>query len=514
MSTREALDKAIARAAEANPNNNVKWNPAYNAFAEHLGVQTGVVGKLLTEERQLGNRIREMAVANPRYIVLSTVVGGRNDVSLSKLKKELSEATLPAARCALIVGYDRTSGALNPLELQVYVWDSVVEELCRLYPELTPVSITREESAEHSTPGTSAVGASGGAARPVTLVPMVIDERIRRAIRFSILTNPAVLLVGPPGAGKTTLLMEVIDEIRADPSAFGFETPLPEPMKVTPEESWSARELIGGMTIAEDERLRFREGYVLRAIRQDRWLVLDEANRADLDKIFGALLTWLSDQEVVLGPASTDAEAPSVRLGWSSGSSSVVDTVTETHEDREGNEQTVEVPVRYQAGREWRLLGTYNALDAQRVFRFGQALGCRFLRVPIPPIAPNVFVTAAEPLLVKLPIGGREAVAGLYQAHFESEETQLGPALFMRIPEYVLAGLEAVGSATIEDGAETSHDDYVNQLVAEAYLVNIGAFLARYPEASLAELGERVVAGDALPEVEWKWVLELSRHLG
>ena len=41
----------------------------------------------------------------------------------------------------------------------------------------------------------------------------------------------------------------------------------------------------------------------------------------------------------------------------------------------------------YAAGSEWRVLGTYNAVDAQRVFRMGQALSRRFKHVPVPPVS-------------------------------------------------------------------------------------------------------------------------------
>lgn len=514
MTTRGNLDEAIRHAGSVARNDRSKWDAAYEVFADELGVTTGVIGKLLTQEKQLGNRIvKEMSEVNPRYIILSIVAGGDDEVRLSRVQETLTKAKLPAARCTLIVEYNENTGKVTPLELQVYQPDEVTAKLAETFG-LTAVAVNRAESASDDSGGMH--GVVGGATKPIVLVPMVIDDRIRRAIRLSILTTTAVLLVGPPGTGKTTLLFDAIDEIRANPEGFGFEHPIGEPIPITPDESWTARELIGGMTIAEDETLKFREGFVLRAIREDRWLVLDEANRADLDKIFGALLTWLSDQTVDLGPVSTEADAPGVQLAWATGPASNIVTTKRSYEDEGGDVIEEDVPTRYEAGGEWRLLGTYNALDAQRVFRFGQALGRRFVRVPIPPLAPDDFVVAAEPLLVKLPVGIREAVAGLYEAHFAEEETQLGPALFMRIPDYVQAGLAVVddeGEGWDDDDGGGS-DSYGRELLAEAYLVNAGAFLARYDEVTLDALGDRIGMIGALSEAEWQWVRDLSRHLG
>ncbi|HSR94638.1 MAG TPA: AAA family ATPase [Solirubrobacterales bacterium] len=513
MINRDALDEVIAHAGEVARNDRSKWDPTYQLFEEQLGVRSGVIGKLLTQEKQLGNRIvKEMSEVNPRYVILSIVVDPDEEVRLSRVQETLAKAKLPAARCALIVEYDVGDHTVTPVELQVFQPDTVSDELGDVYG-LIPVSVTRPESTPEAGPGT-ATGGSGGLTKPIALVPMVVDDRIRRAIRFSISTTSAVLLVGPPGTGKTALLMEVIDEIQAEPSRFGFDGAIGEPMIVTPEESWTAREIIGGITIAENDSLRFRDGHLLRAIRGDRWLVLDEANRADLDKIFGVMLTWLSDQEVDLGPVSTAPDAPSVCLGWSPEAASRVETIVE-NSDSDGGGDGVEVPIRYLAGHDWRLLGTYNALDAQRVFRFGQALGRRFLRVPVPPIDPYLFAEAAQPLLVKLNADARRAVTDLYAAHYEAEETQLGPALFMRIPDYVIVGLDAVSSGSQGDGeVPIAAAEYAKELLSEAYLVNVGAFLARYDESSLEQLGERIVKSGALSEPEWKWVLKLSRHLG
>lgn len=528
---RSTLDAAILAAVHAHRQNARKWQQLYDTFDNELGLDVGVAGKLLTEEKQLSNRLqKELIRENPHYIVLCSLEG----VRLEMVREHLAGANLPAARCALLVTYDELRDAVVPVELQVYQRDVHVSALAAAYPELTPIGVDREETDSKGTPGAS-TGASGGHAKPITVVPMVIDDRIRRAIRLAVLTTSAVLLVGPPGTGKTALLRELLDELRADPGAFGFSADIDEPIWVTPEESWGTRELVGGETVAEDQQLRFREGHVLRAIRENRWLVLDEANRADMDRIFGGLLTWLSNQEVELGTASTAANAPTVMLGWTDAAVSETQHLDELEasDEEHGSE-----PIRYLAGRQWRLLGTYNALDAQRVFRFGHALGRRFVRVPVPPLTPDAFVVAANPLLVKLPADLRKRLPQLYVAHYAEEGTRLGPALFMRVPDYVEAGLlnangeedgedveaeeldETVAAledpAEEEDAAEVAAPPagYGVKLLAEAYLLNAGAFLARYEPDELDRLGERIVKNAALPATEWKWVQRMSQHLG
>ena len=108
-----------------------------------------------------------------------------------------------------------------------------------------------------------------------------------------------------------------------------------------------------------------------------------------MDRIFGGLLTWLSGQDVTLGTVSPSIGSPQVQLGWSGRDVFGRERRAAHHPGRRAAG-----PVRYLAGTEWRLLGTYNALDAQRVFRFGHALGRRFLRVPIPAADIERFRTA------------------------------------------------------------------------------------------------------------------------
>lgn len=425
--------------------------------------------------------------------------------------------------------------------------DGVVSALRAMVPELEVTHLARLSPSVDADGERAAVRGRLSAA---AIVPISIDPRVMRMIRLAILSAPAVILVGPPGTGKTTLLRQVIDEIRADFGVFGFTEQVNEPIWSAPQENWTTTELVGGDTIESGE-LRFRPGLVLQAISENRWLVLDEANRADMDRIFGGLLTWLSGQNVNVGQAAPSMGAPSVELGWV-GTAASISANRDQLEDPQPGGPTVS----YLAGSEWRLLGTYNALDAQRVFRFGQAIGRRFLRVPIPAPTADEFRTALAATASDLASPLRSAIGALYEAHRSTVETELGPALFLRIPDYIRAGRDtaaehiseenylasslvgdipvpegapgggsssvlappgggADGTAGSSDGAAADSFTIVDrELLAEAYLINVGAWLRQLDE-SLDALGDRIVEDHGcFSRAEWDWIVESSRVLG
>lgn len=316
---------------------------------------------------------------------------------------------------------------------------------------------------------------------PKTEAELVIEDRTKRMIRRAVAKFPFILFVGPPGTGKSRLVNWITREVAIDPESFGFP-PLfdPQTMWRTPDESWSAFDLIGGLVPDAAGALKWSPGILLNAVSEDRWLVLDETNRADMDKIMGPILTWLSGQSAEIGRnAAHDGTA--ITIDWGRQPKSEVEDGI------------------YSAGTNWRLFGTYNPADAQRVFRMGLALSRRFVVIPIPALNPDSFETLLATKYEDLEQEVSDAVVGLYSAHHTDSHTQLGPAIFLRIVDYITG-----------DPGDASQ----SKLLAEAYVMNLGKHIAAYDDAVLDALGQRITDEGAIDEDEWAWIKSHRHTLG
>lgn len=171
-----------------------------------------------------------------------------------------------------------------------------------------------------------------------------------------------IILQGPPGTGKTTLA-KIICEV--------FNVEYDEATAIS---DWTTYDTIGGLQPdfdGKNEILTGKNGCIVESIlhccntvvknehysgeKQASWLILDELNRCEIDKVFGELFT-------VFGSDSLSAQK-SIRLWY----------------EKDENKKRIYIPNRF------RIIGAMNNIDKNFVYDISQGLSRRFTFIEILP---------------------------------------------------------------------------------------------------------------------------------
>lgn len=182
-------------------------------------------------------------------------------------------------------------------------------------------------------------------------------EIIHNQIQTALNSGKHIILTGPPGTGKSKLANEICRQVGADSKL------------VTATSNWTTYDTIGGYKPQKNGELYFDPGLILQCFKDksgtnlNQWLIIDEINRADIDKAFGPLFSVLTGDEVTLPYEAENGKQIVIKPA--------------------NGEDEGAILHNYLMPDGWRMIGTMNTIDKSSLFEMSYAFMRRFAFIPV-----------------------------------------------------------------------------------------------------------------------------------
>lgn len=294
---------------------------------------------------------------------------------------------------------------------------------------------------------------SGNKITPEKLENSLKDLKINcntiKQICASLNAGQNIILTGVPGSGKTHLA-----SIFAE-AGMGMEGYV----LTTATSDWTTFDTIGGLMPKDNGELEFHEGKFLQAIKNNKWLIIDEINRADIDKAFGQLFTVLSGQDIELPYYIKNKSNILIPIK--------IKTCDKCDSFYDSNDAT------YYIGKNWRIISTMNSYDKNALFDLSYAFMRRFTIIEVDVPIKFDFIKKlkneyGEVLYDKFSKEYKEKLEKLYLINQNPKiNRQLGPAIFLDILKYLYYRMDLEESEWLNDNGEYK---YNNQIFSEALI--------------------------------------------
>ncbi len=250
--------------------------------------------------------------------------------------------------------------------------------------------------------------------------------RLLKRIGIALKNGKHIILIGPPGTGKSKLAVEICKIVCGEENFI----------MSTATSDWTTFDTIGGYRLKKVSNndnqeklidLEFSPGIFLKCFKDEnnndinKWLIIDEINRGDIDKAFGSLFSALAGSNITL--SFEQSGKPIQIIG--------TPKVNMKSEDN-----------KYFIPSNWRIIGTMNTFDKTSLYDMSYAFMRRFAFIQIGTpndINNNIIKEYTERWRIDLNEEDQKQIVKLWNL-INTEYRKIGAAIVRDISKHINSG--------------------------------------------------------------------------